>query len=93
MKKVFSVVNWIKSRSTDERLFKQLCVDTEECHIRLLFAHSRTMISKGTVWNGLLIYKAILEFVGGREEFQFQKLSESKVLISYLADICGKLNA
>ena len=40
LKKVISVVNWIKSCPTNERLFKQLCVDMEESQIRLLL-HTR----------------------------------------------------
>ena len=32
------------------------------------------------------LYDTILKFVGGREEFQFLKSSESKALISYLVN-------
>ena len=39
------------------------------------------------------LYDAMLGYVGGREEFQFIKSIEFKALISYLADIFGKLNA
>ena len=55
LKQVVSVINWIKSRPLNERLFKQLCVDMEECHIRLLLHTRVRWLSKGslTVWNGL----------------------------------------
>ena len=75
-------------------MFKQLCEEMEEGHIRLLL-HTRVQwLSKSNCLERFVVlYDAILEFVGGREEFQFLNSSESKALISYLADIFGKLNA
>ena len=94
LKKIIRVVNWIKSRPTNERLFKQLCVDMEEFHIRLLLHTRIRWLSKGKCLERFVnLYDAILEFVRGDEEFQFLKSSESKALISYPADIFGKLNA
>ena len=94
LKKVISEVNWIKSRSTNERLFKQLCVDIKKFYIRLLLHTRLRWLSKGNCLERFVIlYDAILEFVGGREEFQFCKSSKCKALISYVVDICGKLNA
>ena len=94
LKQVVSVINWIKSRPLNERLFKQLCVDMEECHIRLLLHTRVRWLSKGNCLERFVnLYDTILKFVGEREEFQFLKSSESKALISYLADIFGKLNA
>ena len=93
LKKIISVVNWIKSRPTNERLFKQLCVDMVEFHIRILLHTRVRWLSKGNCLERFVnLYDAILELVGGREEFQFLKSSKSKALISYLADIFGKLN-
>ena len=93
LKQVVSVINWIKSRPLNERLFKQLCVDMEECHIRLLLHTRVRWLSKGNCLERFVnLYDTILKFVGEREEFQFLKSSESKALISYLADIFGKLN-
>ena len=93
LKKVISVVNWIKSRPTNERLFKQLCVDMEEFQIRLLLCTRVQWLSLGNSLERFVnLYDAILGFVGGCEEFEFLKSSESKALISYLADIFGKLN-
>ena len=94
LEKVISVVNWIKSRPLNERTFKQLCEEMEEGHIRLLLHTCLRWLSKGNCLERFVVlYDAILEFVGGREEFQFLNSSESKALISYLADIFGKLNA
>ena len=94
LKQVVSVINWIKSRPLNERLFKQLCVDMEECHIRLLLHTRVRWLSKGNCLERFVnLYDTILKFAGEREEFQFLKSSESKALISYLADIFGKLNA
>ena len=58
------------------------------------FAHSRTMVIKSNYLKQFVnLFEATLEFVGGREEFQFLKLSESKALTSCLAVIFEKLNA
>ena len=94
LEKVISVVNRIKSRPLNERMFKQLCEEMEEGHIRLLLHTRVRWLSKGNCLERFVVlYDVILEFVGGREEFQFLNSSESKALISYLADIFGKLNA
>ena len=70
------------------------CVDMEECHIRLLLHTRVRWLSKGNCLERFAdLYEAILELAGGREKFQFLKLSKSKALISYLADIFEKLNA
>ena len=74
LKKVFSVVNWIKSRSKGERLFKQLCADMEECHTKLLLHTRVRWLSKGNYLERFVnLYKAILKLVGGHEKFQFLK--------------------
>ena len=94
LEKVIRAVNQIKSRPLNERMFKQLCEEMEEGHIRLLLHARVRWLSKGNCLERFVVlYDAILEFVGGREEFQFLNSSESKALISYLADIFGKLNA
>ena len=94
LEKVISVVNWTKSRPLNERMFKQLCEEMEEGHIRLLLHTRVRWLTKGNCLERFeVLYDAILEFVGGREEFQFLNSTESKALISYLADIFGKLNA
>ena len=94
LEKVISEVNWIKSRPLNERMFKQLCEEMEEGHIGLLLHTRVRWLSKGNCLEQFVVlYDAILEFVGGREEFQFLNTSESKALISYLADIFGKPNA
>ena len=63
-------------------------------HIRL---HSHTRVRWLSKSNRLErygnLYDAILEFVGGREEFKFLKSSESKALILYLLDIFKRPNA
>ena len=94
LKKVISVVNWVKSRPSNESLFKQLCMDMDENHVKLLLETSVRWLSKGNCLERFInLYDTILAFVGNREEFQFLKSRKSKALISYVADIFGKLNA
>ena len=47
LEKVISVVNWIKSRPLNERMFKQLREEMEEGHIRLLLHTRVRWLSKG----------------------------------------------
>ena len=65
LKKVISVVSWIKSRLRNERLFKQLGVNIEECQIRLLLHTRIRWLSKGNCLERFVnLYEAILEIVG-----------------------------
>ena len=88
LKKVINVINWIKSRPSNERMFKQkyeyeyvygLCMNMDKDNIRLL-PHTRVrLLSKGNCLERFIsLDDTILAFVGDREEFEFLKSRKFK---------------
>ena len=95
MKSVIKVVNLIKAHPKMDRLFHKFCKDMDEENIRLLLYTAVRWLSRGNCLERFIqLYDSIIEFgsQNPRDEFAFLHAEETRTLVSYMADIFGKLN-
>lgn len=95
MKSVIKVVNLIKAHPKMDRLFRVFCQDMDEQHVRLVLHTAVRWLSKGNCLERFIrLYDTLIQFATEHphEDFTFLESPESRVLVSYLADIFGKFN-
>ena len=89
-----NAINKIKSNAKNERLFRQLCQDSDEEHVRLLLHTSVRWLSKGQCLIRFAeLYESVQQFLESEKEFSlYHQVREVKNHVFYLADIFTKLN-
>ena len=91
------IVNFIRGRATNHRLFKRLCEEMGSEHTALLFYTNVRWLSRGKVFNRLFERRyELLTFLKNREKkpVYATNLESSRFLLrlAYLADIFSALN-
>ncbi len=89
-----NAINKIKANAKNDRLFRQLCKDSDEEHVRLLLHTSVRWLSKGQCLIRFVeLYETVLQFLESEKEFSLcHQVREVKNHVVYLADIFTKLN-
>ena len=96
MQEVIQVVNFIKSRALNSRLFAQMCSDFGCDHINLLYYSEVRWLSRGKVLQRLLKLRTETEiFLTEKSHPLAYKFSDSKWLMQvvYLADVFAEINS
>ncbi|XP_068233589.1 protein FAM200A-like [Palaemon carinicauda] len=96
MQEVTQVVNFIKARALNSRLFTQMCSDFGSEHIYLLYHSEVRWLSRGKVLQRLLELRTETElFLTEKSHSLAHKFSESKWLMqaAYLADMFTEINS
>lgn len=93
LQKVIKVVNRIKARSLNDRIFRQLCHKNDEHFERLLLHTEVRWLSKGNCLRRFIeLYDTIIEFLESNDQELLEEMLTRKLDIAYLADIFEKLN-
>jgi zinc finger BED domain-containing protein 5/7/8/9 len=96
MQEVIQVVNFIKARALNSRLFTQMCSDFGSEHIHLLYHSEVRWLSRGKVLQRLLELRTETEvFLAEKSHPLAHKFSDSKWLmqVAYLADMFAEINS
>lgn len=89
------VVNFIKSRSLNSRLFGLLCADMDSAHTSLLLNTEVRWLSRGKMLNRLIELRTEVEIFLNEMKFELHKRFLDDIWLqklSYLADIFTRLN-
>ena len=88
------VVNKIKTRALNTRLFRQLCGENDEKFERLLLHTEVRWLSKGSCLNRFFsLYDTIVQFLLSNHEGDVAKyIDHIRGDVAYLSDILEKLN-
>ena len=89
------VVNFIRARALNRRLFKKLCLEMGAQHEVLLYHTEVRSLSKGQVLKRLMeLRKEVSLFLKGKQNFFSVQFDCQEFLcgLAYLADIFGHLN-
>ena len=90
---VIKVVNRIKARSMNDRIFRQLCHNNDEHFERLVLHTEVRWLSKGNCLRRFMeLFDTIVEFLRTNDEELCETITDLKTDISYLADVFEKLN-
>ena len=90
---VIKAINTIRSRSLNDRLFKQLCIENDEEFNRLLLHTEIRWLSKSACLDRFYkLFNSVLEFLKDKNEDLRSKLIQSKSGIAYLTDLFRKFN-
>lgn len=93
MKAVSKCVNAIKANPKAERLFAAFCEDSDENYVRLLLYTEVRWLSKGNCLQRFMeLFDAVTVFLGDIPEVLLLRTAEGKAIVSYFADIFGKLD-
>ena len=94
MQEVIQVVNFIKSRALNSRLFAHMCSDFGCDHINLLYYSEVRWLSRGKVLQRLLELRTEI-FLTEKSHPLIYKFSDSKWLmqVAYLADAFAEINS
>ena len=95
MQEVIQVVNFIKSRALNSRLFAQMCSDFGY-HINLLYYSEVRWLSRGKVLQRLLELRTETDIFLTEKSYPLAyKFSDSKWLmqVAYLADVFAEINS
>ncbi|KAF2352089.1 Ribonuclease H-like domain [Trinorchestia longiramus] len=93
---VLKIVNFIKSRDVNSRIFKELCKEMGEKYEVLLYHTDVRWLSRGKVIHRVIeLRKAIQEFLEQKESPFATKFTDKEWLarLCYLADIFAELNS
>lgn len=96
MQEVIQIVNFVKARALNSRLFAQMCSDFGSVHTHLLYQSEVRWLSRGKVLQRLLELRTETElFVKEKSHPLAHKFSESKLLmqVAYLADMFAEINS
>uniref|UniRef100_A0A803T1R5 SCAN domain-containing protein 3 n=1 Tax=Anolis carolinensis TaxID=28377 RepID=A0A803T1R5_ANOCA len=90
---VIQAINTIRSKSLNDRLFKQLCIENDEEFNRLLLHTEVRWLSKGACLDRFYkLFNSVLEFLKGKNDALQSNLIQSKSDIAYLTDLFQKFN-
>ncbi|XP_076062453.1 protein FAM200A-like [Oratosquilla oratoria] len=96
MQEVIQIVNFIKARALNSRLFSQMCSDFDSTHMHLLYHSEVRWLSRGKVLQRLLDLRTETEMFLAEKKHQLaHKFSDSNWLmqVAYLADIFAEINS
>ncbi|XP_045109696.1 SCAN domain-containing protein 3-like [Portunus trituberculatus] len=96
MNEVIQIVNFIKARALNSRLFSQMCSDFDSTHMHLLYHSEVRWLSRGKVLQRLLELRTETEMFLTEKKHQLaHKFSDSNWLmqVAYLADIFAEINS
>ncbi|KFD48236.1 hypothetical protein M514_15905, partial [Trichuris suis] len=90
---VINAINRIKSNPLNDRLFKQLCEESDAEYKRLLLHTEVRWLSKGACLTRFYcLFKAVLEFFSSHDNALCENLRRRESDIAYLADLYFKFN-
>ncbi|XP_043262496.1 SCAN domain-containing protein 3-like [Colletes gigas] len=90
---VIQAINTIRSKSLNDRLFKQLCIENDEKFNRLLLHTEVRWLSKGACLDRFYkLFNSVLEFLKDKNDALRSNLIQSKSDIAYLTDLFQKFN-
>jgi hypothetical protein len=95
LEEAVKVVNFVKARPLNSRLFAVLCEEIQEDHKSLLLHSAVRWLSRGNVLKRLVQLKEeVRRFLQGSDSPLYQHFLDGKwlALLSYLSDIFDKLN-
>ncbi|XP_064093835.1 protein FAM200B-like [Macrobrachium nipponense] len=96
MKEVIQIVNFIKAKALNSRLFSQMCSDFDSTLMHLLYHSEVRWLSRGKVLQRLLDLRTETEMFLTEKKHQLaHKFSDSNWLmqVAYLADIFAEINS
>uniref|UniRef100_A0A5S6Q641 DUF4371 domain-containing protein n=1 Tax=Trichuris muris TaxID=70415 RepID=A0A5S6Q641_TRIMR len=90
---VITAINKIKSRSLNDRLFRQLCEQNDEQYNRLLLHTEVRRLSKGDCLSRFYrLFETVLEFFEEHDASLVENLKKFECDIAYLCDLYSKFN-
>jgi len=90
---VIKAINTIRSKSLNDRLFKQLCIENDEEYNRLLLYTEIRWLSRGACLDMFYkLFNSVLEFLKDKNDALRSNLIHSKSDIAYLTDLFQKFN-
>ena len=95
MKDVIEIVNFVKARALNSRLFQELCLSFGAAHRELLFHSETRWLSRGKVLSRVVELKGELETFLREKHFSLGQKFQNKewlLLLSYLCDMMTALN-